>query len=235
LLCWLYRETICFYLFLKAASNNTVKWREGTYRLKWGGLSELVHDKQRDKLIINENVNNGGNSKLSGMNHHHHDSTSITNSQTPLAIADMAKVANGGDKAADTASIGSGTSSSLGIANKKPLSHKRTSSYSVIMKSSNSMSNAYNSDVENSACVPLLRTSSPQQAAAYTSSEKVNNNNNQNYLTASKANLSSAALNQQSNRSQPTTMTNGHHHHHSISSPLTSSSNSIQLSKKFDI
>lgn len=55
LLCWLYRETICYYLFLKAI-NPTVKWRDGTYRLKWGGLSKLVKDQAREKLAIDPNA-----------------------------------------------------------------------------------------------------------------------------------------------------------------------------------
>lgn len=39
---WLYRETICYYLFLQAAVDPTVQWRHGKYRLKWGGLAEEI-------------------------------------------------------------------------------------------------------------------------------------------------------------------------------------------------
>jgi hypothetical protein len=41
---WFYRESICFYLFLKAAANPTVKWRQGRYRLMWGGLAEEIKE-----------------------------------------------------------------------------------------------------------------------------------------------------------------------------------------------
>jgi len=47
MLSWLYRESICFYLFCKAAVNPTVQWRQGKYRLKWGGLAEKVEPKNQ--------------------------------------------------------------------------------------------------------------------------------------------------------------------------------------------
>ena len=50
MLAWFYRETICLYLFLKAASNPTVKWRDGIYRLKWGGLAEEIVEKKSIEL-----------------------------------------------------------------------------------------------------------------------------------------------------------------------------------------
>ena len=46
---WFYRESICIYLFLKAAVDPTVKWRNGTYRLKYGGLAEEVIDSKSEK------------------------------------------------------------------------------------------------------------------------------------------------------------------------------------------
>lgn len=63
MLCWLYRETICYYLFLKAI-NPTVKWRDGTYRLKWGGLSELVQEKTRTTLVRQSSVSHDEAAKL---------------------------------------------------------------------------------------------------------------------------------------------------------------------------
>jgi len=59
-LAWFYRETICLYLFLKAASNPTVKWRDGKYRLKWGGLAEEILEKKSvdiQKTPIKSNSN----------------------------------------------------------------------------------------------------------------------------------------------------------------------------------
>lgn len=47
---WLYRETICYYLFMKAAVNPTVQWRHGKYRLKWGGLAEEIVTHSNDNL-----------------------------------------------------------------------------------------------------------------------------------------------------------------------------------------
>ena len=41
---WFYRESICIFLFLKAASNPTVKWRNGKYRLRYGGLADEIID-----------------------------------------------------------------------------------------------------------------------------------------------------------------------------------------------
>lgn len=68
-LSWLYRETICYYLFLKAASNPTVRWRDGKYRLKWGGLAEEINDDSKPKvpkshgtsstlIVSNKSINN---------------------------------------------------------------------------------------------------------------------------------------------------------------------------------
>lgn len=52
LIAWLYRETICLYLFLKAASDPTVKWRNGKYRLKYGGLAEEIIEKTTESQSI---------------------------------------------------------------------------------------------------------------------------------------------------------------------------------------
>lgn len=49
-LAWFYRESICYYLFLKAASNPTVRWREGKYRLKWGGTAEEIEDDSKPSI-----------------------------------------------------------------------------------------------------------------------------------------------------------------------------------------
>ncbi len=45
---WLYRETICYYLFFQATIDPTVQWRNGTYRLKWGGLAEEINTTDKD-------------------------------------------------------------------------------------------------------------------------------------------------------------------------------------------
>ena len=42
LVAWLYREGICSYLFVKASLDPTVKWRNGRYRLLWGGLAQEI-------------------------------------------------------------------------------------------------------------------------------------------------------------------------------------------------
>ena len=40
---WAYRECTTLYHFLKGCFNNKVKWRTGTFRVKWGGYLEEVH------------------------------------------------------------------------------------------------------------------------------------------------------------------------------------------------
>lgn len=85
---WIYRESICFYLFLQAAIDPTVQWRHGKYRLKWGGLAEEVsvasnnkvttnneqkEDKNSNKIISSSS--SGGGKKITS---HHHKSKSFS-------------------------------------------------------------------------------------------------------------------------------------------------------------
>ncbi len=58
LVAWLYRESICFYLFLKAAWDPTVKWRNGRYRLRWGGYAEEIIDKNKEIEMSEKNLGN---------------------------------------------------------------------------------------------------------------------------------------------------------------------------------
>jgi ceramide glucosyltransferase len=46
---WLYREMTALPTFLRALFNQTVIWRTGTYRLKWGGVAEEI--KKQSHLI----------------------------------------------------------------------------------------------------------------------------------------------------------------------------------------
>ena len=73
---WMYRETICLYLFIQAAINPTVQWRHGVYRLKWGGLAEEISKTKPDtitKTINNkheQNVNKSGSTKKFPVHHY---------------------------------------------------------------------------------------------------------------------------------------------------------------------
>lgn len=136
LLCWLYRETICYYLFLKAI-NPTVKWRDGTYRLKWGGLSELV--KEREKLDVAPVVA-AGEAKLGASSPTQTASpttpllssetlaTTVPSSSPPLSHHKLTS------SSSNTAVNLLGTQRTKSINNSAQQQHKRTSSYSVIMK-----------------------------------------------------------------------------------------------------
>lgn len=42
LVAWLLRESMAFYLTLKAHSNSKIVWRNRKYRVRWGGLAEEV-------------------------------------------------------------------------------------------------------------------------------------------------------------------------------------------------
>ncbi|KAG1684043.1 Ceramide glucosyltransferase [Nymphon striatum] len=42
---WLFREICTFFLFMKAIFDPTIRWRIGTFRLRWGGIVEEVKPK----------------------------------------------------------------------------------------------------------------------------------------------------------------------------------------------
>jgi len=42
---WVFRETTALLVFFKALLDPDIKWRTGTYRLKWGGIAEEIKDK----------------------------------------------------------------------------------------------------------------------------------------------------------------------------------------------
>lgn len=58
LIAWFYRESICIYLFLKAAVDPTVKWRNGKYRLLYGGLAEEIIETTKNEQKIKVELDN---------------------------------------------------------------------------------------------------------------------------------------------------------------------------------
>ncbi|XP_076353090.1 ceramide glucosyltransferase-like isoform X1 [Tachypleus tridentatus] len=42
---WIFRESSALYLYLKALFDPTIRWRTGTYRLRWGGIVEEIKSK----------------------------------------------------------------------------------------------------------------------------------------------------------------------------------------------
>jgi hypothetical protein len=202
---WLYRESICFYLFIKAASNPTVKWRDGKYRLKWGGLAEEIKDinKKETKLLQNSQTSsslssNNSNKKgdLSGTN-----VNNLNNSTTNLVNLEAnVNLNNNNFNKSNLLASSSINKSSNNLAQMTNNSvnklsnqnHKRTNSYTIMMNNSNNSNKNFNSfDLEinannvtkNSHFIPAI-------------------NNYQKSLNHFKSN---------------------HQHHHSISSPLASS------------
>ena len=99
IIAWLYRELICFYLFLKAAANPTVKWRDGVYRLKWGGLAEEIKPtltakakiSAKDSSLKNGNNNSSTNKLLnsngtSNIDDEEEDEETMTVSNNPSSV-----------------------------------------------------------------------------------------------------------------------------------------------------
>jgi hypothetical protein len=39
---WLFRECTCTIMFVKSLLNPRIQWKNGYYRLKWGGLAEII-------------------------------------------------------------------------------------------------------------------------------------------------------------------------------------------------
>lgn len=149
IIAWLYRESICFYLFVKAASNPNVKWREGKYKLKWGSRAEKIED--------NKTTVKAKSTSLTALN--------IESGNIELSNSSSTNV-NNGNLSNPTPTITTSTFSlsaspelthSLSAKHKN---HKRTNSYSVIHKSNQNInsnsSNYSNSDMESNSYTPFL-------------------------------------------------------------------------------
>lgn len=151
LIAWLYRESICIYLFLKASIDPTVKWRNGRYRLKYGGLAEE---------IIEPNKPGSNNSSLDV-----EKNTNILDSPTAQSRNPSAQLNNTASrKNLNLASFNSIYTSSKSSGTNQ--SHKRTNShtlnlnYSASQNSLNKDGISYghfgsNSDLHNSNNAPI--------------------------------------------------------------------------------
>ncbi len=233
MLSWLYRESICFYLFCKAAANPTVKWRQGKYRLKWGGFAEEIVDQKSQNVVapitpgtppaaIGVSLANAPIINLSRKPSSESLSTSINsaNENEPMIKTNKTNFLSVKTPNNDKANK---------AANKS--AHKRTNSYSVTInsnvassnhlanKTNNDMPNSRNafnnqyisySDVEGSVPGPTVtKNSSGQNSELVSSSNHLNVFNHQNYNTNGKK-----TTNQSAYRSH-------HQHHHSISNPIS--------------
>ena len=80
---WIYRESSALLLFLRALWDPDIKWRTGTYRLKWGGLAQEVSPSQTSSPFKSSpssplppsSLSNEPTSNISvncSTNHHHH-------------------------------------------------------------------------------------------------------------------------------------------------------------------
>ena len=209
IIAWFYRESICFYLFLKAASNPTVKWREGKYLLKWGSRAVKIEDKNSAntptkaspvKSMLSEQEaallpNNNGSIKKNKI---------LENITTVPETAGNSPV--------------SASSSAVAATLPVKTQHKRNSSYSIANKATtynnnNNSNHQYsNSDLENSH-TPYLNSTQ-----ALTSNHFNNKISDQSQLVPS----------QFSNSKTPLNYIRSHQHHHSISSFMITSNSAAQ-------
>lgn len=179
---WVYRESICFYLFIKAASNPTVKWRSGKYRLRWGGLAEEIKESkdvdvksQLPEIIV---VKSGENS-----------SSALPLTQTSPTLP------NGLSKKLSITSNGLGSS--------KYTSHKRTNSYSVMINNNNSNS----SDMEHSqiSTPTSFHSTNYNNSSAHSSTSNLNNQSKGSLLQQQHSSQLKSGLN-------PMYRSHQHHH-----------------------
>ena len=143
---WLYRETICYYLFLKAASNPTVKWRDGKYRLKWGGLAEEIIEADKSTSSASS-VSSVSSKKLP------------SNNGGSGEVIQPAVINKYSSNSSLNTSPGINTVLSPDTVKNLHMSHKRTNSYTVMMNSSSKSNQSLlnsNSDIESSPSQPLL-------------------------------------------------------------------------------
>ena len=47
---WLFREVTASLLFVKALWDPEIRWRTGTYKLKWGGIAEEIKKEEEKKV-----------------------------------------------------------------------------------------------------------------------------------------------------------------------------------------
>jgi hypothetical protein len=117
---WIYRESICIYLFLKAASDPTVKWRNGKYRLRYGGLAEEIID--------------NSNKQCKSTNDHVHTLKMSKSNSSLISSKNEIKESN---SAKNLITFNSSQASLLlhSTASTSSNQHKRTNSYSMMMSS----------------------------------------------------------------------------------------------------
>jgi hypothetical protein len=164
IIAWLYRESVCFYLFIKAASNPNVKWREGKYRLKWGSRADKIEDnnnKQSKEVNIEAGSIDASSVNVNNLSSAITTTTTTTNTTTPVTTTNT--TTNSNPTAYTLPEL---------THSKHKNQHKRTNSYSVIHKSSqhgnhgnqsshhNNNNNYSNSDLESNSYTPFLNSSS---------------------------------------------------------------------------
>ena len=231
---WLYRESICVYLFLKAACNPTVKWRNGKYRLKWGGLAEFVpdathdadattttKDKSSSKLLKVPAAASAATALLAAVNVNENASAQNNNSNKQSLKSSLSDTGASQPTPQQqqqlTKALGVSSSSYSTGGN---TNHKRTNSYSLMMNANNA---------NNSSAVELRRPYDHNRNASDVESGSVSS---RIVASSSRANLQAMSLNGSSSnvniningtsttplKTSPTRA--NHQYHHSISNPF---------------
>ncbi len=198
---WLYRESVCFYLFIKAASNPTVKWREGKYRLKWGGLAEEIRETNNsDSKLVQSTSNTSSLSNIEGKSIE--KAGSLNNSNSNLLTSDNLNKTN----LLATSSVNKSSNNLAQMNNSvnkiSNQNHKRTNSFTIM---SNNPNNNHNS-------VPKSNNGKFYELENSYNDPSLFINKNALFLPT---NYQQKAINSKGIKSN-------HQHHHSVSSPLNS-------------
>jgi hypothetical protein len=240
MLSWLYRESICFYLFCKAAANPTVKWRQGKYRLKWGGLAEEIVE-QKSAVTSASSTTPGTPPVATGVTLANTPTINLSRKPSLESLSTSINSTNENElmikpSKANFLSAKMPNNNSNKTANKS--AHKRTNSYSVTMnsnsalltssnnlttnKTNNNISNSRNnlnnnqyishSDVEGSVNVPSVAKNLNGHKS---DKESVSSSNHLNVYNHQNYNTNGTKTTNQS------TYRSHHQHHHSISNPIS--------------
>lgn len=221
---WFYRESICLYLFVKAASNPTVKWRDGKYLLKWGGLAEEIKDEKAETKAIAQPA-----------------SSSPSSSST-------ASLANGGSKKIEqTVGVSSTVNETIaknnnvntnGSMNNININKSNLLASSTINKSSNNLAQITNNPVSKLSNQNHKRTNSYTLSNNNLNSKNHNNyinsyelennfkniNNNSIFINKNSLNIPLINNNNHQSKGFSNQIKSNHQQHHSISSPFNNSS-----------
>lgn len=202
---WLYRETICLYLFVKAASNPTVKWRNGQYKLLWWGLAQEIKSDSDSPAVVSNSSSKEPIIKTTTSTADEVKETTVVSAsltEASSALLSSSTASSSSSPSSDSPADQSVSSSSEAAAENATLTNRQTTTDQSQQQKAIATIDNNNSTIENET------VSSSSSSSSSANSSSVDSSNNE-----SSSNSSNSLKN-----SQSSVFLSSHHHHNSNSS-----------------